>query len=103
VDASYDPSTGKVTLVLTYAEARRAVDAGESLLAAMGPILAGITPPVPSRIVEIPPRKRRRYAEPASEAEALARREAVRREQEANTQRFKYVGHGQYVADDDQT
>ena len=76
MEASYDPASGMVTLVLSYAEARAAVDAGESLLAAMGPILAGITPPVPSRIVSIPPRKRQ-YAEPAPEAEARERREMI--------------------------
>jgi hypothetical protein len=74
VEASYDPASGMVTLVLSYAEARAAVDAGESLLAAMGPILAGITPPAASRIVSIPPRKRQ-YAEPAPDA--AARREMI--------------------------
>jgi hypothetical protein len=76
MEASYDPMAGKVTLVLTYAEARDAVDAGQNLLAAIGPLLAGMPPP--SRIVSIPPRKRQ-YAEPAPDAEARARREVITR------------------------
>lgn len=108
MQAEYNPATGMVVVTLTYAEARAAVDAGENILAAIGPILAGISPPVPkaeavgcinpkareagwgvafcqcppclaargTRIVSIP-RKRRQYAEPAPEAEARARREAI--------------------------
>jgi hypothetical protein len=51
MEASYDPRTGKVVVVLTYWEARDNLDAGHNVLAAIGPLLAGIPPPSPSRIV----------------------------------------------------
>jgi hypothetical protein len=91
MEASYDPLTGKVTITLDYWEARAALISPVALdvCAAIGPLLTGARPP--SRIVHIPPRKRR-YAEPAPEAEARARREAVRESAEDAAIRRRYSG-----------
>jgi hypothetical protein len=77
MEASYDPRTGKATVTLDYREAQQIIACeDDSLMATLRAVLAGVPPP--QRIVSIP-RKRRQYAEPAPEAEALARREAAGR------------------------
>lgn len=93
MEASYDPVTGKVTVTLTYVEGQQIACENDRtmalLLASLRTVLGGARPP--SRIVSIPPRKRQ-YAEPAPEAEARARREAVRESAEDAAMRRRYSG-----------